>query len=77
LREEKSKTIVAILHDLNLADTFCDMIILMKNGEIFAQGGTNEILTLQNLKAVYGMDFEFVQGSANSKRYIAVRYNIS
>jgi iron complex transport system ATP-binding protein len=77
LREEKSKTIVAILHDLNLADTFCDMIILMKNGEIFAQGGTNEILTLQNLKAVYGMDFEFVQGSTNSKRYIAVRYNIS
>jgi iron complex transport system ATP-binding protein len=76
LRSEKSKTIVAILHDLNLAYSFCNKIILMKNGEIFAQGDTEEILTVQNLKEVYDMDFEFVNGNGASGKYIAVRYDL-
>jgi iron complex transport system ATP-binding protein len=75
LRNEKSKTIVAILHDLNLAYSFCDRIILMKNGEIFAQGDTRQILTVENLKAVYEMEFEFVNGKNKSDMYIAVRYD--
>jgi iron complex transport system ATP-binding protein len=76
LRSEKSKTIVAILHDLNLAYSFCNKIILMKNGEIFAQGDTEEILTVPNLKEVYDMDFEFVNGNGASGKYIAVRYDL-
>jgi iron complex transport system ATP-binding protein len=74
LRDEKSKTIVAILHDLNLAYSFCNKIILMKDGEIFAQGETQEILTVSNLKEVYEMDFEFIDKSGTLGKYIAVRY---
>jgi iron complex transport system ATP-binding protein len=74
LREEKSKTIVAILHDLNLAYSFCNKVILMKDGGIFAQGDTGGILTVENLKKVYDMDFEFVRGSGTSGMYIAVKY---
>jgi ABC-type enterochelin transport system ATPase subunit len=48
----------------------------MKNGEIFAQGDTEEILTVQNLKEVYDMDFEFVNGNGASGKYIAVRYDL-
>jgi iron complex transport system ATP-binding protein len=76
LRSEKSKTIVAILHDLNLAYSFCNQIILMKNGEIFAQGGTQEILTEKKLRDVYEMDFEFLESKDDSRKHIAVRYDL-
>jgi iron complex transport system ATP-binding protein len=74
LRDEKSKTIVAILHDLNLAYSFCNKIILMKDGEIFAQGETQEILTVPNLKEVYEMDFEFIGKKDKTGNHIVVRY---
>jgi iron complex transport system ATP-binding protein len=74
LRREKSKTIVSILHDLNLAYSFCNRIILIKNGEIFAQGDTHEILTVENLKKVYEMEFEFVNAGGTNGTYIVVKY---
>jgi iron complex transport system ATP-binding protein len=75
LRDEKSKTIVAILHDLNLAYTFSNKIILMKEGKIFAQGETKEILTVSNLKEVYEMDFDFIgKEEDETGSHIVVRY---
>ncbi len=74
LRKEKNKTIVAILHDLNLAYSFCNKIILMKESGIYAQGDTRDIMTVQNLKNVYEMDFEFVTVNGSSGKCIAVKY---
>lgn len=60
LREDKGKTIIAILHDLNLAARFCDKIVLMKNGKIYDMGDSKKVLTKDNLKSVYDMEFEFI-----------------
>ena len=57
LNEKKHKTIIAILHDINLASQYCDEIILMKDGKVYAKGEADEVLTRENLKAVYEMDF--------------------
>ncbi len=38
LNEQSGKTIVAVLHDLNLASRFCDHIIAMADGSIVAVG---------------------------------------
>lgn len=59
LRKEKNRTIIAILHDINLAVKFCDYIVFMKDGKIFSQGKKEKTLTKDNLAMLYGMDFDF------------------
>lgn len=51
----KEKTIVAVFHDLNLAATFCDELLLIKSGAVFAQGPVAEVLTPENIKAVFNV----------------------
>ena len=58
LNKEENKTIIAILHDLNLSAAYCNDIVLMKEGTIFKSGSIDEVLTKENLKAVYEMNFE-------------------
>lgn len=53
----KNKGISAImaLHDLNLASRYADRIIMMKGGKIFAAGNPASVLTVENIKQVYGV----------------------
>jgi iron complex transport system ATP-binding protein len=53
LNKEKNITIVIILHDLNLAAEYCDRIILMDEGRVFKDGTIGEVLTYENIEAVY------------------------
>ena len=52
----KSQNIASIIvmHDLNLALRFSDKFIMLKDGKIFAEGGT-EVITPENIEAVYGV----------------------
>ena len=45
--------VVAVLHDLNLAAEYCDRVVLLQAGRVFAAGTTAEVLTYQNLTTVY------------------------
>lgn len=69
LNEKENKTIIAILHDLNLSGAYCKEIVLMKKGTIYASGPVEEILTKANLKAVYGMDFEIYEAEHRKQRF--------
>lgn len=53
LNDEQGLTIMMVIHDLNLAGEFCDQLILMKEGEVFAKGTPHEVLTYQNIEAVH------------------------
>ncbi|MDD5729530.1 MAG: ABC transporter ATP-binding protein, partial [Candidatus Omnitrophica bacterium] len=46
-------TIVMILHDLNLASAYCSRMVLLDNGSVFKEGSPEEVLTYQNIEAVY------------------------
>lgn len=46
-------TIVMILHDLNLAGAYANRIALLDKGVIFKAGTPEEVLTYQNIEAVY------------------------
>ncbi len=46
---------IVITHDLNLASEFADKILLLKNGEIIAQGKPKDVLTVENLLKVFGV----------------------
>jgi iron complex transport system ATP-binding protein len=46
-------TVMMIIHDLNLASEYCENLILMKSGKLFAQGSPEEVLTYKNIESVY------------------------
>jgi iron complex transport system ATP-binding protein len=49
----RSLTVLMVLHDLNLASLYADRVALMVAGQIYACGLPDEVLTSQNLSAVY------------------------
>lgn len=53
LNRANNLTIVIVLHDLNLASAYCNRIALLNEGVIFKQGNPEEVLTYQNIEAVY------------------------
>jgi iron complex transport system ATP-binding protein len=49
-------TVLAALHDLNLAAQYCDRLILINNGQVHAQGTPEEVINSQNIEEVYGTE---------------------
>jgi iron complex transport system ATP-binding protein len=56
LNRERGTTMVVSTHDLNLAAALCSEIVLLRRGEVVAQGATGDVLTAANVRAVYGVD---------------------
>ncbi len=46
---------VAVLHDVNLAAAFADRVLLLRNGEVLAQGTPEDTLSAETLGALYGI----------------------
>ena len=53
-------TAVVVIHDLNLALRFCDQFLLLRQGQVYANGDYR-ILTPEALKAVYQIDGRVVE----------------
>jgi iron complex transport system ATP-binding protein len=50
----KNLTVIMALHDLNLAAQYCDRLIMLSSGRIYAEGVPAEVLTEKNIGKVYG-----------------------
>lgn len=61
LQTERNVTVIAILHDLNMAAAYCTDIVLMRQGEIYKQGKKEEVLQPDILQEVYGISFDLVE----------------
>ena len=55
LNRDHGKTIVMVLHDLNLAARYADYIIAMKDGAVVAQGLPTKVIVAEVMLAVYGI----------------------
>lgn len=55
LVREKGVTIVASLHDIDMAMKVCDVVVLVKEGKILASGAPEEILDEQRVAELYGL----------------------
>ena len=53
LSRQNGLTVIAILHDLNLAALYCDRLALLTAGKVFACGTPEQVLTYSTIKAVY------------------------
>jgi len=50
---DEGKSILTVLHDLNLAALYCDRVALMKGGQIVQLGAPRDVITRRNLVEVY------------------------
>ena len=55
LKRERGMSVVAVIHDLNLAARFADQIVVLKDGEIIAQGKPKDVITPNNLAAAFNI----------------------
>ena len=53
LAVENHQTVIVILHDLNLAATYCDSVLLLDGGRVVATGTPDQVLTPAHLEPVY------------------------
>lgn len=52
----EGRTVVSVLHDLNLAALYCDRIALLSGGCVAALGTPEEVITYATITEVYGVD---------------------
>ncbi len=53
--DHEGKSVIMVVHDLNMALHYSDRIILMNNGTVSAQGTPEVVLTSENIQTVYGV----------------------
>jgi iron complex transport system ATP-binding protein len=61
LNMQEQRTIVMVLHDINLAARYADHIIAIKDGEVYAEGTPEEIVTENLIKDVFDINSMIVE----------------
>ncbi|MDO5061174.1 MAG: heme ABC transporter ATP-binding protein [Actinomycetaceae bacterium] len=57
---QKGHAVIAVMHDLQLAGSYCDRIALLEKGSVAAYGPPAQVLTSQRLSRVYNWPIEVV-----------------
>ncbi len=69
---EHGVTIVVSLHDLWLAAMYCQRIIAMSGGKIVASGPTDEVLTVELIRDVFGVEVAMQPHPKIAGRHVAL-----
>lgn len=64
-------TVIAALHDLGLAATYADAVIVLQDGRVVAAGPTDDTLTPSLLREVYGVEATVLRHPATGRPVIA------
>ncbi len=56
LNLSRELTVIAVTHDINLASSFCNRIMLLNRGEVEAIGPPYDVITRENIMGVYEAD---------------------
>jgi iron complex transport system ATP-binding protein len=73
LVRERGITVVAALHDLNLAARFADRIVVLSRGRCVADGPPGRVLSSELLARVWGIDAELRQDAGSGLPYLLPR----
>jgi len=61
LNELEGRTIVMVLHDINLACRYADHIVAVANGAVYAEGAPSDIVDEKLISGVFGMDCRMIR----------------
>lgn len=54
--KKKNRAVIGVFHDINLAMTMADKVLLLDQGKVAAYGSKEEVLTSKKLQLTYGVD---------------------
>ncbi|MEO0536332.1 MAG: ABC transporter ATP-binding protein [Cyanobacteria bacterium P01_A01_bin.123] len=61
LNQREGRTIVIVLHELNQACRYGDHLIVMKAGQVYAQGNPEQVMGEDLVREVFGLDCRIIQ----------------
>lgn len=61
MADQHQRTLIIVLHELNLAAAYADHLIMMKEGEIYVQGTPEKVFNAENLHAVFGLSAKVIK----------------
>jgi iron complex transport system ATP-binding protein len=67
LNRERQTTIVMVLHDLNLAARYCDELIAVADGKVYAAGSPEQILTVESVRRVFNLESQIITDPVSQK----------
>ena len=73
LHDERRAGIVISTHDIGLAGTLCDTLVLLRDGGIVASGAVDEVLTPDNLKRVYDVEADITRHPSGQRIVVPIR----
>ncbi|KUL94565.1 iron-hydroxamate transporter ATP-binding subunit [Bosea sp. WAO] len=73
LSRERGLSVVAVLHDVNMAARFCDEIIALHSGDVITRGAVAAIMTRDELLRIYGVEMEILAHPRNGQRLAFAR----
>ena len=67
LNRTRGTTIVMVLHDLNMAARYADQLVALASGRVQAVGTPSDVLTVENVRAVFGLDCQVIDDPTSGK----------
>lgn len=61
LNQEAHKTIIMVLHDLNLSSRYSDYLLAMENGKIAKEGPVQEVITSDLMASLFKIDAQLIE----------------
>jgi iron complex transport system ATP-binding protein len=74
LVKDRNKTVIAVIHDLNLAAAYCDHLIFLKNGTVAIHGPTGETMTNGNIFNIFGVRAWVGKNDFNQSYQVSFQY---
>ncbi|GAB2647200.1 ABC transporter ATP-binding protein [Prescottella soli] len=70
MHEEMGRTVIMVLHDLNLAVRYSDHLIVMSQGRIVASGAPQDVVSAELLEEVFGLEAAVIDDPVSDRPLI-------
>jgi len=67
INRKYKKMIILVSHNINLSADYCDRIIMMKEGNIVADGNPENIINPETIKELYGTNLKVIKNPLSGK----------
>lgn len=73
----QKRTVIAVMHDLNLAAAYCDELLILHQGKVHSMGDVESTLTSETIFSVYGVEAEITRHTTSQRPQINYHYGVT
>jgi iron complex transport system ATP-binding protein len=67
IAHEQGRTVVVVLHEINMAAAFADRVVMMRAGRVVAEGMPADVVTAANLRTAFDLDADVVASPSSGR----------